>query len=292
MAMFVLIFCAARRLLAASDPYEPLKLYDGAWDVKMSSAAGKIDRLVNHCAKTGLFFSCEQELNGKSVALIVFLPTNPLDDGTLSYHNLALTTDASKPKDWGQLWIKGDTWTYSWAQKDGEKTVPWRNTNHFEGKDHIHFELQSMEDGLTWKTQLSGDEQRVKLQRSLAPCLAKENARLSIWHRRAYFRGLTLEFFTCDWQFPPPVSILYSLGRAALSLSLRVRPGPIRWLVALRSPFPMLVVKVAGRPQGWDVCGPRYLLAFVLVPRHRISMQNLTNRPLQASFVSFLNSPL
>jgi hypothetical protein len=162
MALFVLIFCAARRLLAASDPYEPLKLYDGAWDVKMSSAAGKIDRLVNHCAKTGLFFSCEQELNGKSVALIVFLPTNPLDDGTLSYHNLALTTDASKPKDWGQLWIKGDTWTYSWAQKDGEKTVPWRNTNHFEGKDHIHFELQSMEDGLTWKTQLSGDEQRVK----------------------------------------------------------------------------------------------------------------------------------
>jgi hypothetical protein len=162
LVLTVLLVFAAKRLMASSDPYEPLKLYEGAWDVKISSAGGKVDRLVNHCAKTGLFFSCEQEVNGKPVALIVFLPADKSSDGAQQYHNLALTADASAPKDWGQLSIQGDTWVYSWKQKDGEKLVSWRNTNHFDGKNRIHFELQSLEEGAIWKTQLSGDEQRVK----------------------------------------------------------------------------------------------------------------------------------
>jgi hypothetical protein len=32
----------------------------------------------------------------------------------------------------------------------------------FKDKDHIHFELQRMEDGVNWKTEMAGDEERVK----------------------------------------------------------------------------------------------------------------------------------
>jgi hypothetical protein len=30
--------------------------------------------LVNHCAKTGVFFACEQVVDGKTADLVVFLP--------------------------------------------------------------------------------------------------------------------------------------------------------------------------------------------------------------------------
>ena len=48
--------------------------------------------------------------------------------------------------------IAARSWTYTWAQKDQEKMVPWRNVNQFKDNDHSHFELQSMEDGGIWKT--------------------------------------------------------------------------------------------------------------------------------------------
>lgn len=158
-----LVFVVVRIARAEADPYEALRLYDGSWEVRISSPEKKLpDHLTNHCAKTGVFFSCEQELNGQSVALVVFQPTGKAGTGGQEYRNLGLPSDGSKPGDWGKLVIDGDTWTYSWTQKSGEKSVAYRNVNHFTGKDRIHFELQNMEDGTNWNTQLSGDEQRVK----------------------------------------------------------------------------------------------------------------------------------
>jgi hypothetical protein len=147
---------------ADNDPYEALKLYDGGWEVKMATLGKKSDNLVNQCSKTGKFFECEQQLNGETVALVVFLPEEKTSSGGQEYRNVALLANGSKPGDWGKIVIEGQTWTYTWTQKDGEKSVPWRNVNHFSDKDHIHFELQSMEDGMNWKTQLSGDEVRMK----------------------------------------------------------------------------------------------------------------------------------
>jgi hypothetical protein len=57
----------------ADDPYAPLKLYDGKWDVAMGGEK-EPTRLENHCARTGLFFMCEQVVRGKTGALVVFLP--------------------------------------------------------------------------------------------------------------------------------------------------------------------------------------------------------------------------
>jgi hypothetical protein len=144
------------------DPYAPLKLYERSWQINISVPDKKSDHLVNRCALTGTFFSCEQELNGKTAALVIFLLVEPSVASALEYRTLAVLPDASTPGDWSHLVINGNTWTYSWTQKDGEKTVEMRNVNHFQDNDHIHFELQKRGDDGNWTTQLAGDESRTK----------------------------------------------------------------------------------------------------------------------------------
>jgi len=128
----------------------------------MTTPEAKLDRMVNHCARTGIFFSCEQQLNGKTVALAIFLPVGKSGPDGLEYRTMVAKSDASKPDDWGHLVIEGDTWIYSWTRKEGEEGVRMRNINRFKDENHIHFELQKMEEGAGWKTQMSGDEERVK----------------------------------------------------------------------------------------------------------------------------------
>src|SRR5271165_4185069 len=146
---------------SSADPYAPLRLYEGTWEIHLSVPEKKTDKIVNHCARTGTFFSCEQEVNGKTAALVVFLPVGKTTAGALEYRLQALQPDASDPQAWTHLVIDGETWLYTWDQKEAGKTTHWRNTNHFTGKDQIRFELQSSEDGTTWKTQLAGEEKRL-----------------------------------------------------------------------------------------------------------------------------------
>ena len=145
---------------AKTDPYAALRLYEGHWEVQVSEPEKKVDQLENHCALTGLFFSCEQKVNGKSSALVVFLPIEKMTDGAQEYRTQALLADASKAGEWGHLVIDGDTWVYSWEGGDEKKPLHWKNTNHFTGRNKIHFEVQNSEDGSTWKTTMAGDEQR------------------------------------------------------------------------------------------------------------------------------------
>ena len=102
------------------------------------------------------------KVNGKSTALVVFLPVGKTATGAQEYRNQALLADGSKAGEWGRLVIDGDTWVYSWEGGDEKKPLHWRNVNHFTGTDKIHFEVQNSEDGTTWKTQMSGDEERKK----------------------------------------------------------------------------------------------------------------------------------
>ena len=147
---------------AEPDPYEPLRLYDGTWQVRMGGTDKKPDILVDHCVRTGKFYSCEQEFNGKTRALVVFLPAGTTSTGAMEYSTLVARADLTKPDDWEHLAIEGDTWTFTWMEKEGEKIVSMRNVNRFSGRDHIHFEVQKLEEGGNWKAQLAGDEDRVK----------------------------------------------------------------------------------------------------------------------------------
>jgi hypothetical protein len=144
----------------ADDPYAPLKLYDGAWLIVSSD--GKTTRVENHCARTGLFFACEQVVNGKSEALVVFLPRGRTDEGQ-TYRTQALRADAAAPAPWYHLAIDGEHWVYSAGAQGGKAhSKRERTLNEFSGPDQIHFAVQTSKDGKTWTTTLSGDERRAR----------------------------------------------------------------------------------------------------------------------------------
>jgi hypothetical protein len=149
----------------AERAYRPLLNYQGKWNM-VETGARKIDRLENRCARTGLFFACEQVVNGKPLALIVFLPiAQPADAATgvpQYYRNQALLADASPGGEWGKLAIQGDQWTYTWENKAGGNTTYWKNINTFYGADRITFEVSNSTDGKTWKLRKSGEERRAK----------------------------------------------------------------------------------------------------------------------------------
>jgi hypothetical protein len=147
---------------AAGDAYAPLQLYDGSWDAETSGAKESAPmHISNHCTKTGVFFVCEQVINGKSEDLVVFLPTGA-SGATQHYRTMGLRVNADKPGDWGNLEISGERWIYSSEDTENGAKVYWRTVNVFSGKDKIHFEIQRSAEGKTWETKSSGDERRVK----------------------------------------------------------------------------------------------------------------------------------
>ncbi len=148
----------------AGDPYVPLRLYDGKWDLVPASDGKPADpvHVENHCAKVGDFFACNQFVNGKNMALVVFLPSHPLENGGYAYRNQALGVEGDDPSRWGKVEIVGDRWVYSSDNTDKEKKTYWRTVNLFTGADKIHFEVQKSDDGVKWTTTMSGDEARAK----------------------------------------------------------------------------------------------------------------------------------
>jgi hypothetical protein len=144
------------------DPYAPLRLYDGTWDVVSGDKTAETIHLENHCAKAGEFFACNQFVNGKNIALVVFLPLHPRENGGYAYRNQALRVEGDNAGTWGDLEITGDRWVYSSDATDKGKKTYWRTTNVFSGSDKIHFEVQRSDDGVNWTTNMSGDEVRAK----------------------------------------------------------------------------------------------------------------------------------
>jgi hypothetical protein len=142
--------------LAASDPYEALKAIDGRWTVTRGKATETVE---NTCAKTGLFYACEQAVRGKPAALIVFLPRST-GRGTLVFQTETLTAAGDKAGPWHELTIDGDHWIYADIEKPRHGVRRERTLNSFSGPDFIHFEVQSSTDGETWTTRLAGDEHR------------------------------------------------------------------------------------------------------------------------------------
>jgi hypothetical protein len=153
----VIICTAAVTNAQAADPYAPLRLYNGKWQVKPDKAA-KPDALENNCARTGKFFVCEQTVNGKLGGLVTFLPTG--EPG--HYYTNPLGPD-DRANGRGDLSIAGDHWEYSSKDEEAGKTTWWRTRNEFSnGGNTIRFTVQNSNDGKTWETIASGMETRVK----------------------------------------------------------------------------------------------------------------------------------
>lgn len=143
------------RAQGAADPYAPLWLYEGAWQVAQTTPAGrKPDRLVNDCARIGRYFACQQTVNGKPGALVVIIPDTVPDH----YHTQIVLPDGAASGPSGMLTITGNRWIY--LGQPGAKGVRYRTINVFSGHDHIHFESARSTDGKTWTVTMAGDETR------------------------------------------------------------------------------------------------------------------------------------
>ena len=140
---------------SAADPYAPLRLYEGTWQVTQATPADrKSDRLVNDCARIGRDFACQQTVNGKPGALLVFIP----DTMPGHYHTQIMLPDGTASGPSGTLTITGNRWIY--LGQPGAKGVRYRTINVFSSRDHIHFESARSTDGKTWTVTMAGDETR------------------------------------------------------------------------------------------------------------------------------------
>ena len=140
---------------ASQDAYAPLMLYNGGWRVRKAGTPAP-DMLQNHCVRTGFYYECEQVVNGKTSALVIFVPAGA--PGT--YHTQAVLP-SGQALGRGDLTIKGDRWVYLGKDVEKDKTTWYRTTNVFTGGNHIHYEQAQSTDGTHWTASGSGDEDRV-----------------------------------------------------------------------------------------------------------------------------------
>jgi hypothetical protein len=157
-AFCVIVLAAIISSRGADDSvYAPLWLYQGNWiaSAKDLALGASPDQLTDDCALVGQYFTCQQTVNGKVGALLVFVPAE-----TPGHY----FTNAIVPQGYaggrGELEISGDRWTYSSKSVDGDKTTYHRTLNIFTGKDHIHYEQGESVDGINWTVTGSGDEVR------------------------------------------------------------------------------------------------------------------------------------
>ena len=141
----------------ADATYAPLWLYKGSWELKQSSATPGIntDTITNVCGLVGKFFACQQTVNGKLSALVIFIPREQRGQ----YYTQSVSPEG-RPGGRGELEIAGDLWTYRSQATDNGKTTYYRTTNVFTGKDKIHFEVSESPDGRHWTVTKAGDETR------------------------------------------------------------------------------------------------------------------------------------
>ncbi len=160
-ALFIPAFVLAALAGApAPSPFAPLEIYNGTWTVRAQhSFSGNPgpDTLTNHCHVGEAFYTCEQIVNGKPAALLIF--TLSSEPGKFDVDSIMPNGHASSDTD---LLISGphnEHWTF--VTNSAPKTPSFRVENTFSGPNAIHFEMFSTTDaGKTWTKVNEGDDTR------------------------------------------------------------------------------------------------------------------------------------
>jgi hypothetical protein len=151
LSTLVLAALAGPAVAAEADPYETLKAMDGHWIGTTQS--GRTQRVDNACAHTGRFFVCEQAVDGKPAALIVFLPREH-EERKLTFRTETLTSAGDPAEPWRDLTIDGDTWT--WIEPAHGVAPKRRTVVTHSGPDYMRAEVQVEVKGegeeATWRT--------------------------------------------------------------------------------------------------------------------------------------------
>ncbi len=137
---------------------EPLQAYQGTWRVTRSDSGPKEkpDRLVNRCVTLGIYFACEQSVNDRATALLVFIPAGEAGH----YHTQSILPEG-RATGLDDMQISGTHWVFTSRRHEGGNTTYFRNTNVFTDANHIHFENAQSPNGKQWTVEESGDETRV-----------------------------------------------------------------------------------------------------------------------------------
>jgi hypothetical protein len=145
----------------ATDPFKKLEIYDGDWTVRADrpwsgAPTGSSDRLRSLCQRFSTYFACEQTVNQKPVALIVYTAA----EAPGRFHTRTIATDA-RAGGRGDLVLEGNRWTYLDKPPQGLKG-PWSRTeNTILDNNRIRFaEYQSSNEGKTWTQTNAGLEVR------------------------------------------------------------------------------------------------------------------------------------
>ena len=168
MSSVLLALAASAALAQAPSPpaapdYAALTVLEGAWEATTVGAAGAVGhaRIVNQCARVGRNYACQQVVDGRAGAMIVFVPGPAPGRWWTGY--VSPSGEGSRGR--GELTIAGPVWTYSSKSEvsaAGGGGTWTRNTNTYAGRDRIHFQIESSTDGgKTWVLGMSGDEVRV-----------------------------------------------------------------------------------------------------------------------------------
>jgi hypothetical protein len=149
---------------SAAEGLDKMAVLTGTWktdsqqfDTDFSKAGRDTSTLRNDCWRSGEFYACDQYVNGKSKALIVF--SFSASDGT--YNTYAIRSGGA-PASSGKLKIDGDTWTYQNPQDADSQSPYFRTVNVFEDDSKIHFSVEFTRDNQHWVTMNEGVETRQK----------------------------------------------------------------------------------------------------------------------------------
>jgi hypothetical protein len=145
-----------------ADRFTPLTVYGGSWAVKAEhpwsgGTAGTVDHLLSHCERFDSYFACEQSVNGKAQALLVYTAASV--PGKLGCRTI---TPDGLAGGRGDVTLEGNHWTYLDKPPLNLKGNWSRVENFILDRNHIRFEeYESADEGKTWTKTNSGAEERI-----------------------------------------------------------------------------------------------------------------------------------
>jgi len=135
----------------------------GTWKMQMtyvesahSKARTESMTVKNDCWRSDFFYVCNQIIDDKSRALIVFF-YDPVAKRYGSYP-IAVGADTVHP---ANVLVDEKSITFPYDIQDNGKTVHMRITNTFKTPDTLDFKQEYSEDGQKWVTMATAVEQRV-----------------------------------------------------------------------------------------------------------------------------------
>jgi len=148
--------------MSPTNAFQKLEIYGGDWSVRADhpwsgASAGSSDDLRSRCQRFSAYFACEQSVNGKPLALIVYTA----GDAPNRFHTRTIATDG-RAGGRGDLVLEGNRWTYLDKPPLGLKGAWSRTENIVRDGNHIRFvEYQSSNEGKTWVQTNAGVEVRM-----------------------------------------------------------------------------------------------------------------------------------